>query len=128
MAPCAPPDKTLYRRIKAIQSTGRAVHSAFNMRFDLWKTSVRASLFFVTTVLICAWPCIAGQSDSGTVSNSVTFPDLYEASIAELQDGLENGHFTSVDLVKVNRSFAVSSKDTNTTRLCHRRILLASRK
>ncbi|KAI9450117.1 hypothetical protein BJY52DRAFT_1304638, partial [Lactarius psammicola] len=28
-------------------------------------------------------------------------PDLYEASIAELQYGLENGHFTSVDLVKV---------------------------
>ncbi|KAH9934096.1 amidase signature enzyme [Amylocystis lapponica] len=28
-----------------------------------------------------------------------TFPDLYEASIAELQDGLGKGHFTSVDLV-----------------------------
>ncbi|CUA76507.1 hypothetical protein RSOLAG22IIIB_06312 [Rhizoctonia solani] len=27
--------------------------------------------------------------------------DLYEASIAELQSGLENAHFTSVDLVKV---------------------------
>ena len=29
------------------------------------------------------------------------FPDLYEASIAELQTGLERGDFTSVDLVKV---------------------------
>ncbi|KIJ64690.1 hypothetical protein HYDPIDRAFT_111255 [Hydnomerulius pinastri MD-312] len=28
------------------------------------------------------------------------FPDLYEAGIAELQQGLEKGHFTSVDLVK----------------------------
>ncbi|KAI0761337.1 amidase signature enzyme [Trametes elegans] len=28
------------------------------------------------------------------------FPDLYEASIAELQQGLEDGLFTSVDLVK----------------------------
>ncbi|KAI0819884.1 amidase signature enzyme [Trametes gibbosa] len=28
------------------------------------------------------------------------FPDLYEASIAELQDGLQKGLFTSVDLVK----------------------------
>ncbi|KAI0342226.1 amidase signature enzyme [Trametopsis cervina] len=28
------------------------------------------------------------------------FPDLYEASIADLQSGLHNGHFTSVDLVK----------------------------
>ncbi|KAF8843435.1 amidase signature enzyme [Paxillus ammoniavirescens] len=27
-------------------------------------------------------------------------PDLYEAGIAELQQGLEKGHFTSVDLVK----------------------------
>ncbi|KAI0291777.1 amidase signature enzyme [Multifurca ochricompacta] len=29
-----------------------------------------------------------------------SFPDLYEASITELQDGLEKGLFTSVDLVK----------------------------
>ncbi len=29
------------------------------------------------------------------------FPDLYEASIADLQKGLEDGDFTSVDLVKV---------------------------
>ncbi len=28
-------------------------------------------------------------------------PDLYEASIAELQEGLERRAFTSVDLVKV---------------------------
>ena len=77
------------------------------MRFDLRKNFVRASLFFVTTVLICAWPCTASQSDSGTVPNSVTFPDLYEASIAELQDGLEKGHFTSVDLVKVSHSLSV---------------------
>lgn len=33
-----------------------------------------------------------------------TFPDLYEASVEDLQSGLEAGHFTSVDLVKVNRS------------------------
>jgi hypothetical protein len=29
-------------------------------------------------------------------------PDLYEASISELQEGLEMGQFTSVDLVKVD--------------------------
>jgi hypothetical protein len=28
-------------------------------------------------------------------------PDLYEASLAELQEGLDAGHFTSVDLIKV---------------------------
>lgn len=32
--------------------------------------------------------------------SGAVFPDLYEASIAELQHGLERGHFTSVDLVK----------------------------
>jgi len=30
------------------------------------------------------------------------FPDLYEASLVELQDGLESGLFTSVDLIKVS--------------------------
>ncbi|KAI0634576.1 amidase signature enzyme [Trametes polyzona] len=33
-------------------------------------------------------------------SNAIKFPDLYEASISELQNGLEKGHFSSVDLVK----------------------------
>ncbi|TBU57899.1 amidase signature enzyme [Dichomitus squalens] len=54
-------------------------------------------------VLIFALVCVsAGLQQSGptTAAQSVTFPDLYEASIAELQDGLEKGHFTSVDLVK----------------------------
>ncbi|KAH9934097.1 amidase signature enzyme [Amylocystis lapponica] len=31
---------------------------------------------------------------------TISFPDLYEASIADLQDGLGKAHFTSVDLVK----------------------------
>lgn len=30
------------------------------------------------------------------------YPDLYEASIEELQSGLDAGHFTSVDLVKAS--------------------------
>ena len=36
-------------------------------------------------------------------STSQDFPDLYEASLAELQDGLEKEQFTSVDLIKVDR-------------------------
>lgn len=35
-------------------------------------------------------------------SKPIVFPDLYEASIEELQNGMEAGHFTSVDLVKVS--------------------------
>ncbi|KAK7062779.1 hypothetical protein VNI00_000268 [Paramarasmius palmivorus] len=34
------------------------------------------------------------------VRKTVTFPDLYEASVVELQEGLDAGDFSSVDLVK----------------------------
>ncbi|KAF8996739.1 hypothetical protein BDQ17DRAFT_1411673 [Cyathus striatus] len=33
-------------------------------------------------------------------TTEVALPDLYEASVLELQDGLDKGLFTSVDLVK----------------------------
>jgi len=36
-----------------------------------------------------------------TKGNDKLFPDLYEASVLELQAGLEAGDFSSVDLVKV---------------------------
>ncbi len=36
------------------------------------------------------------------LARAKTLPDLYEATIAELQDGLAGGDFTSVDLVKVS--------------------------
>jgi len=35
-------------------------------------------------------------------ASSSALPDLYEASIVELQDGLVQGHFSSVQLVKVS--------------------------
>lgn len=54
------------------------------------------SLFFGVQHLIFAF---AFSSQENTNSG---FPDLYEASIAELQDGLKKGLFTSVDLVKVS--------------------------
>lgn len=41
------------------------------------------------------------QTTTTEVVNPVDLPDLYEASIAELQEGMDKGHFTSVDLVKV---------------------------
>lgn len=37
-------------------------------------------------------------------------PDLQEATITELQDGLSKGLFTSLDLVKVYQQAAVSCK------------------
>lgn len=41
------------------------------------------------------------------------YPDLYEASIDQLQYGLEQGHFTSVDLVRVRISSSVPRIDDN---------------
>ena len=41
------------------------------------------------------------QITSGTTTNGTVFPDLYEASVLELQAGLDSGLFSSVDLVKV---------------------------
>lgn len=44
----------------------------------------------------------------------VEFPDLYEASVLDLQNGLDAGHFTSVDLVKVYSIFLTApSRATN---------------
>lgn len=40
-------------------------------------------------------------SPTRRLTSNTTLPDLYEASIAELQSGLEQGLFTSVDLVTV---------------------------
>ena len=53
-----------------------------------------------TLVLGLVWTTFG--TATATAANAVTFPDLYEASITELQEGLEKGHFTSVDLVKVH--------------------------
>ena len=63
-----------------------AVHAAF-MSFCL-----STSLFTSTSSV----------ASGVRASNTFTFPDLYEASVAELQDGMEKGHFTSEDLVKVS--------------------------
>ncbi|KIK82267.1 hypothetical protein PAXRUDRAFT_14814 [Paxillus rubicundulus Ve08.2h10] len=43
---------------------------------------------------------MSGDMSVQEVSRSFQLPDLYEAGIAELQQGLERAHFTSVDLVK----------------------------
>ncbi|KAI8988989.1 amidase signature enzyme [Trametes punicea] len=61
------------------------------------------SSILAVCVLLLAFICASrGQTPQRSVipANKVNFPDLYEASIAELQDGLEKGYFTSVDLVK----------------------------
>jgi len=51
---------------------------------------------------------------------SAPYPDLYEASIEQLQNGLEQGHFTSVDLVRVRISSSVPRIDGPFDPLCRR--------
>ncbi|KDR74826.1 hypothetical protein GALMADRAFT_269063 [Galerina marginata CBS 339.88] len=58
-------------------------------------------IFVLLVVLACLQ--IAPRILVSTKSNgaeAVKFPDLYEASVLELQAGLDAGHFSSVDLVK----------------------------
>lgn len=63
-------------------------------------------------LLTLFWVWLAlGQSlyvSRGVVSASITtpLPDLYEASVIELQTGLTSGQFTSVDLIKVRKHAA----------------------
>ena len=42
------------------------------------------------------------QITRGMATKGTMFPDLYEASVLELQAGLDSGLFSSVDLVKVS--------------------------
>ena len=51
------------------------------------------------------------------IARKATLPDLYEASVLELQAGLNSGVFSSVDLVKV-RPFLVYSLWTCFTSSC----------
>lgn len=44
---------------------------------------------------------ISRVRDSTSFAGNAPLPDLYEATITELQDGLEKGLFTTVDLVTV---------------------------
>ena len=47
----------------------------------------------------------AFKNGSFRVTTRPVFPDLYEASVLELQEGLDAGHFSSVNLVKVKSQF-----------------------
>lgn len=66
----------------------------------LLKISRLRWLSFFTLIFALVWAGYGAKQATASVAAS-PFPDLYEASIAELQDGLQKGLFTSVDLVKV---------------------------
>jgi hypothetical protein len=58
-------------------------------------------LAIVACLQIAGRVCTTGNSTAEKHKPQVQFPDLYEASVLELQQGLDAGHFSSVDLVKV---------------------------
>jgi hypothetical protein len=64
--------------------------------FLKWGVSVLLAIFVCLQITRGVITALDGTSKTGTV-----FPDLYEASVLELQAGLDAGHFSSVDLVKV---------------------------
>ncbi|CCM00820.1 uncharacterized protein FIBRA_02862 [Fibroporia radiculosa] len=56
--------------------------------------------FILSTLAFALGLGLTAYGAQQTFSWMSEYPDLYEASIAELQDGLKRGRFTSVDLVK----------------------------
>jgi hypothetical protein len=82
-------------------------------RRSWWQRTIMQKLSFALLVF-AVWSALLSSclstslftsaSDSGIDARDASFPDLYEASIAELQSGLEKGRFTSEDLVKVSES------------------------
>lgn len=62
-----------------------------------WRTS---RVLLAAFAWISLFVAISHGLESVETRSTPKFPDLYEASITELQAGLDAGHFTSVDLIK----------------------------
>ncbi|KAF9553773.1 amidase signature enzyme [Agrocybe pediades] len=62
--------------------------------------SVTKGWFAVLLAVLVCFQLVQGLGAGQDVKPAVQFPDLYEASVMELQEGLDAGHFSSVDLVK----------------------------
>lgn len=82
--------------------------TCLNVAMNIIHLDFCASANFILVFACLIYVCAANSlKDAGlTLENpKATLPDLYEASIAELQDGLQKGHFSSVDLVKGSMIF-----------------------
>lgn len=62
----------------------------------------KSKISLVLNIFVCLQA--AHIVSSATTAAQIDFPDLYEASISELQAGLDAQHFSSVDLVKASIS------------------------
>jgi amidase len=65
------------------------------------RTVLRYFLLLPTLVALSKSTLGSLLSGMNPVVKKPNFPDLYEASVVELQAGLDSGHFTSVNLVEV---------------------------
>jgi len=72
---------------------------SFNSKHHEQPTVLRLGYFITVLALI-----LLGNAQFTTDHDTDVFPDLYEASIQELQHGMDAGHFTSVDLVEVGKT------------------------
>lgn len=72
------------------------------MSTQIIRALILAILVALVAFGICSAPTVNATSAIPDSQLTQKLPDLYEASIAELQEGLEKGLFTSVDLVKVS--------------------------
>lgn len=72
-------------------------HTSFKMVILKWSTLVLVLLSWFHLTRCSIFPSFVTTN----VFTKAALPDLYEASVLELQGGLQAGHFTSVDLVKV---------------------------
>ena len=70
-----------------------------NSKHHEQQTVLRLGYFITVLALI-----LLGNAQFATDHDTDVFPDLYEASIQELQHGMDAGHFTSVDLVEVGKT------------------------
>jgi len=70
-----------------------------NSKHHEQQTVLRLGYFITVLALI-----LLGNAQFATDHGTDVFPDLYEASIQELQHGMDAGHFTSVDLVEVGKT------------------------
>ncbi|GLB40037.1 putative amidase [Lyophyllum shimeji] len=76
-------------------------HAAHSTSWNMIARTMKRCLTLLVLVLTLVHLARSSLSVLGPLSKpKVEFPDLYEASVSELQEGLEAGHFTSVDLVK----------------------------
>jgi hypothetical protein len=88
-----------------LAADGKHYSRALDVDRRLPKSNFLTSLKWCASVLLAIFVCLQITRGvvitDGTVETVTVFPDLYEASVLELQAGLDAGSFSSVDLVKV---------------------------